>query len=125
MGEEAHGVVTHDRAEASRLGRWLRELGMPAPASRLDAEWLPEWRDGLRLCELVEVLERRQLAGVTRTPRSSASFRHNIEKALDALRHKPGMAADWLYCTNQVLQGRQSAIVGLLRDVRRAYHRRG
>ena len=64
------------------LTRWLRGLGLPARATELHLDSLPEWRDGLRLCEVVEVLERRQLAGVTRAPRSSASFRHNVEKAL-------------------------------------------
>ena len=38
--------------------RWLRGLGLPARATELQLESLPEWRDGLRLCELVEALER-------------------------------------------------------------------
>ena len=38
--------------------RWLRGLGLPARATELQLESLPEWRDGLRLCEVVEALER-------------------------------------------------------------------
>ena len=64
---------------------------------------------------------RRQLAGVTRVPRSSASFRHNVEKALGALRQRQGMRPERLYSATQVLQGHQPTIVALLRDVRRAY----
>ena len=40
------------------MRRWLRGLGLPARATELQLEPLLEWRDGLRLCEVVEALER-------------------------------------------------------------------
>ena len=58
---------------------------------------------------------------MTRVPRSSASFQHNVEKALDTLRQRQGMRPERLYCAPQVLQGHQPTIVALLKDVRRAY----
>lgn len=40
------------------MRRWLHGLGLPARAAELQLEPLLEWRDGLRLCEVVEALER-------------------------------------------------------------------
>ena len=113
-----------DPADLARLSQWLRSLGLAAAAAELDRPTLGEWCDGLRLCELVEALERRELPGVTRAPKSSASARHNVEKACEALRRKQGMALDHAFSTTSILRGDQPTIVALLRDARRAYRAR-
>ena len=123
-----HSVATLepqvDLADLARLSQWLRSLGLPAAAAELDRPTLGEWCDGLRLCELVEALERRELPGVTRAPKSSASARHNVEKACEALRRKQGMALDHAFSTTSILRGDQPTIVALLSDARRAYRAR-
>jgi len=44
--------------------------------------------DGLLLCQAVSALEHHEIEGITKQPKSSASYLHNIRKALEVLRKK-------------------------------------
>jgi hypothetical protein len=73
--------------------------------------------DGTLLCELVGMLERKELPGVTWQPRAVASRLHNIGKALEKLREQPAMSPMNLWCEKDVLKRDVGVVLGLLRDM--------
>ena len=79
------------------------------------------------LCELVRVLEKKELAGVTWRPASNASRAHNVGKALAAMRRQPAMSPMHLWCEKDVVAADEETVLGLLGDMRAcaAYKRAG
>ena len=142
----ARGWSAEDR-DAVRLARWIDALGVslrragstlsspsksPNGASakppgaveefqkgklRPAAELAAACSDGTLLCELVGVLERRDLTGVTWRPRAVASRLHNIGKALEVLRRQPAMSPMNLWCEKDVLKRDVGSVLGLLGDM--------
>jgi hypothetical protein len=94
-----------------------------SPASELAAVCA----DGTLLCELVRVLEKKALRGVTWRPGSTASKLHNVGKALEALRNQPAMSPLHLWCEKDIVAADEETVVGLLGDMRAcaAYRRAG
>ena len=141
--------------EATRLARWICSLGVSlrrvgasgassgasrkpkdsseltdpfADATRPPAEELAAvCADGTLLCELVRVLENKDVGGVTWRPESSAQKLHNLTKALQHLRLQPAMSPMHLWCERDILNGDAEMICGLLGDMRActAYRRAG
>ena len=89
------------------------QKGKLRPAAELAAAC----SDGTLLCELVGVLERRDLTGVTWRPRAVASRLHNIGKALEVLRRQPAMSPMNLWCEKDVLKRDVGSVLGLLGDM--------
>ena len=83
--------------------------------------------DGTLLCELVRVLENKEIKGVTWHPTSNASKLHNLKKALEELRRQPAMSPMHLWCEKDILACDEEMCVGLLGDMRAcvAYRRVG
>ena len=87
------------------------------PRLKPAAELAAACSDGTLLCELVGLLERKELTGVTWRPRAVASRLHNIGKALEALRRQPAMSPMNLWCEKDVLKRDVGAVLGLLADM--------
>lgn len=99
-----------------------------ADATRTNAaELAAVCADGTLLCELVRVLEKKELAGVTWRPASNASRTHNVGKALAAMRRQPAMSPMHLWCEKDVVAADEETVLGLLGDMRAcaAYKRAG
>ena len=139
--------------EALRAARWIQSLGVSlrragasigagwssddarvssrdpfAEATRSpSAELAAVCADGTLLCELVRVLEKKELVGVTWRPCSNASRLHNVGKALAAMRRQPAMSPMHLWCEKDVVAADEETVVGLLGDMRAcaAYKRAG
>ena len=116
LGYEDTEDVTEETANKELLARmtvvrrWLVKLPSahlpPWPKGVLfgsPLEFAHAWSDGVALCDLLAAIEGvdsgrivpgggiARLAGVNRAPKSAASCRHNLSKALDILRTKRGM----------------------------------
>ena len=101
-GTDENGWTADDR-EAVRLARWIDSLGVSLrradagdggdrpsaeaefsrSRSRPAVELAAACSDGTLLCELVRLLERKELTGVTWQPRAGAARLHNVGKALE------------------------------------------
>lgn len=118
-----------DDARVSSTSVSARETGDPfAEATRSPAaELAAVCADGTLLCELVRVLEKKELVGVTWRPCSNASRLHNVGKALAAMRRQPAMSPMHLWCEKDVVAADEETVVGLLGDMRAcaAYKRAG
>jgi hypothetical protein len=118
-----------DDARVSSFSVSARETGDPfAEATRSPAaELAAVCADGTLLCELVRVLEKKELVGVTWRPSSNASRLHNVGKALAAMRRQPAMSPMHLWCEKDVVAADEETVVGLLGDMRAcaAYKRAG
>ena len=151
---EARKREARDR-DAIRAARWIESLGVStrragasgassrsgsrrgensetsdpfAEATRAPAaELAAVCADGTLLCELVRVLEKVELAGVTWRPASNASRAHNVGKALAAMRRQPAMSPMHLWSERDIVAADEEAVLGLLGDMRAcaAYKRAG
>ena len=126
---ESLGVSTRRSGASGASSRSGRRRGDPfADATRAPAaELAAVCADGTLLCELVRVLEKRELAGVTWRPASNASRAHNVGKALAAMRQQPAMSPMHLWCEKDIVAADEEAVLGLLGDMRAcaAYRRAG
>eukprot|EP01028_Stygiella_incarcerata_P008827 TRINITY_DN396_c0_g1_i3.p1 TRINITY_DN396_c0_g1~~TRINITY_DN396_c0_g1_i3.p1 ORF type:complete len:1114 (+),score=328.12 TRINITY_DN396_c0_g1_i3:2593-5934(+) len=104
------------------LGKWLETIGvvLPSPYS-LEGAIVPEFQNGVLLCQVVSTLEREDLRGVTKKPRSNASCLYNIRKALTRLRDKGNMPMEYLWSEEGIRRGEGRVIRGLLEQMRVAY----
>ena len=110
--EEGHDEEDDDAANKELLARitivrrWLVKLPSahlaPWPKGVLfgsPLEFAHAWSDGVAFCDLLTAIEgvdragggHARIAGVNRAPKSAASCRHNLNKALDVLRQKRGI----------------------------------
>ena len=133
------GVGTwQERITAVR--RWLVRLpgGLQTPTwsrgilSGSPLEFAHAWSDGVAFCDLVAALEGlgsgvagrgsgNALPGINRAPKSAASCRFNLNKALQVLRDKRGMRRARLFSEEAILAAEQHVALALLEDVGHAY----
>jgi hypothetical protein len=86
------------------------------------------------LCDLVAAIEglgsgrqgaaqraKPPLPGVSRAPKTAASCRHNLTKALQVLRDKRGMRRALLFSEEAILAAEQHVALSLVEDIGRAY----
>jgi hypothetical protein len=111
-GGQGHDEEEEDAANKELLARittvrrWLVKLPSahlaPWPKGVLfgsPLEFAHAWSDGVAFCDLLTAIEgvdragggHARIAGVNRAPKSAASCRHNLNKALDVLRQKRGI----------------------------------
>ena len=132
-GTDTNGWTADDR-EAVRLARWIDSLGVSLrradagdrpsaeaefsrSRSRPAAELAAACSDGTLLCELVRLLERKELTGVTWQPRAGAARLHNVSKALEALRRQPAMSPMHLWSDKDIVSRDVGTVLGLLSDM--------
>jgi len=135
-GTDENGWTADDR-EAVRLARWIDSLGVSLrradagdggdrpsaeaefsrSRSRPAVELAAACSDGTLLCELVRLLERKELTGVTWQPRAGAARLHNVGKALEALRRQPAMSPMHLWSDKDIVSRDVGTVLGLLSDM--------
>jgi hypothetical protein len=135
VGRSMTGTGMHGGSGASRgpdasdqpssgylLGKWLETIGvtLPSPYS-LEGAIVPEFQNGVLLCQVLSTLERDDLRGVTKNPRSNASCLYNIRKALTRLRDKGNMPMEFLWSEESIRRGEGRVLRGLLEQMRVAY----
>lgn len=82
----------------------LKNWVLSVPGLDLDSTFdlassvVPEFSSGVLLCDLVSKLELKDIQGICRHPKSSASALHNIRKALQVLKFKPVSYTDRRLC---------------------------
>lgn len=75
--------------EKDKIMEWMKMLNLSLPKGMsLYKNVVDEFRDGLLLCDLVEVLEGMKIENIQRKPKSNASCLLNIKKALQVLKKK-------------------------------------
>ncbi|KAH7818229.1 uncharacterized protein MONOS_11964 [Monocercomonoides exilis] len=94
-------------------------LSGPMPSS-LD-EIIPSFRTGVLLADLVFLLTKQKVIGITLAPRTPAVARSNIEKCLITLRGLPGTNRDVLWCGDEILFGDRNAILAVLNEIHRSF----
>ena len=134
--KDGNGWTADDR-EAVRLARWIDGLGVSLRRadgattdrtsefeaeftrhkSRPAAELAAACSDGTLLCELVRLLERKELTGVTWQPRAGAARLHNVGKAMEALRNQPAMSPMHLWSDKDIVSRDVGTVLGLLSDM--------
>ncbi|KAJ4460560.1 hypothetical protein PAPYR_3192 [Paratrimastix pyriformis] len=95
------------------LAKWVQGLGVKIPS--------PFFLDVSVIPEIVGALEHHEIEGVTKAPKSTASFLHNTRKALEVLRKKKNMPMQHLYSEEDIMRGNSIVILSLLEQMRRAY----
>ena len=104
------------------LEEWVKGIGLEC--SGLVGDVLMEFKSGEKLCELVALLERKELEGVHSWPKTSAAALANIRKALEFWSKKPGFNSKFTYLDDQILSGNSKVIRSLLMEVKRMYKNR-
>jgi hypothetical protein len=104
------------------LLKWFDKIQLNYPSTlNFNKPGLEEFRDGKLLCDLIGKLESKDLEGVVKQPKSTASALFNIRKALDFLQKKKTVPLTYLYSEEEILLGDNSTIMGLLYDIKGAY----
>ena len=110
--------VSLRRADAGDGGdRPSVEAEFSRSRSRPAVELAAACSDGTLLCELVRLLERKELTGVTWQPRAGAARLHNVSKALEALRRQPAMSPMHLWSDKDIVSRDVGTVLGLLSDM--------
>eukprot|EP00002_Diphylleia_rotans_P008885 TRINITY_DN18864_c0_g1_i1.p1 TRINITY_DN18864_c0_g1~~TRINITY_DN18864_c0_g1_i1.p1 ORF type:complete len:876 (-),score=150.04 TRINITY_DN18864_c0_g1_i1:305-2542(-) len=112
--------------QQERLMQWLLSIGinMPKPAgpSYTMTDVGEMFRDGVRLCKLIQILDRYcRITGIHEIPKTKAASLANINKALEALRHRPRMPLNNLFSSSEIVEGNASIILSLLEDIRQHF----
>jgi hypothetical protein len=82
------------KLQSAHLAPWPKGVLFGSPL-----EFAHAWSDGVAFCDLLTAIEgvdragggQARIAGVNRAPKSAASCRHNLTKALHVLRQKRGI----------------------------------
>ena len=104
------------------LEDWLSGLGVSHGG--LAGEVLKEFKTGEKLCDIIAVIERKELEGVHRSVKTTAAAHANIRKALDFLYTKPSFPSKFIYLDDQVLNGNGKVIRSLLETMKNLYKNR-
>lgn len=76
----------------------------------------------LVLAKMIEKLELKEVASISKTPRTSAACLHNIKKCLAFLRdNKPKVEVSQLFCEQAILEGDPLAIIAVVEELYKAY----
>mmetsp|Transcript_42156 Transcript_42156/g.66005 ORF Transcript_42156/g.66005 Transcript_42156/m.66005 type:complete len:149 (+) Transcript_42156:1750-2196(+) len=130
--KDVAGTLSQSRRLEERIGTlraWLKSMPLKWGQGVLEgspAVFGEAWVDGVAVCDLIGFLEsiKGGMNGVEKRPKSVASCRHNISKALERLRQKKGVPTASLFCEDAILQGNVDVVVPVLESVKKAYGRR-
>lgn len=108
--------------EQRRIIDWLEVIGVKLPEYfSLCGSTLEAFKDGVLLCQIVGILEKKNIEGIVVKPRSVASAKHNIRKALGVLNKKSAIPFHYLEATEEIYNGDAGIILGLLKLLRKVY----
>eukprot|EP00761_Pharyngomonas_kirbyi_P000120 gb/GECH01000120.1/.p1 GENE.gb/GECH01000120.1/~~gb/GECH01000120.1/.p1 ORF type:complete len:784 (+),score=208.52 gb/GECH01000120.1/:1-2352(+) len=72
---------------------------------------------GVKLCDFVSFLFKREIPGVAKNPKNNAAAVSNINRALQILREQKSMPPRYLWSTKEILNGNNKVAFGLLSDI--------
>ena len=96
---------------------WLLEIGafngIFSYIPKHFEQTLDSIKNGTLLIKLVSVIFREELKGIHRKPLSYTNYVSNVRRVLDFLKKEKLMSTKFLWKVNDVVEGKESAIVGL------------
>jgi hypothetical protein len=109
----------------TQIHTWLVDLQV-VPASLYLHEFLYRVRTGISLSDLINRLEGRAevVHGVHQHPKNASYCLANINKTLEYLRKIPKVKSRFLWSANEIYEGSEDHIYGLLSDIREFYMHR-
>ena len=106
---------------------WFESIPIQYEAQNVqfeDEETVMGYSDGLFLIELVSKLERRDISGINKKPRTKAASLHNIKRVLEVLSEKPSFPWKFQFCDKEILAGKSETIKELMITIRKLYRHR-
>ena len=108
--------------EVDCYAQWLQEIGVSLPRSiTFMEEHIPEFTTGTLICNIVCILERINLPGVDKEPRTRVSALQNIAKALNILKKKPGFPSDISNIEEEIFLGNGTVIRKIIQALMKIY----
>jgi len=107
----------------SILKEWIITIGLAdlVRLTDLSAKFIPDMKDGIVLCKIIEKLEMREIPGVILKPHTNASRMVNIRKCLNVLSKRPGVNPHYLHCEDRIVAGDGETIRRILSSIKDAY----
>ena len=100
----------------------MRDLGVPFSAKfNADRSIFDEFKNGILLIEIVQVMEMTKIEGINLNPKSKAEEIRNIKKALEFLKRKSSIPMTLLVAEADINKGERAVIFKLLKYLRKAY----
>lgn len=101
---------------------WLKKLNLTLPLGMdLTGEFIQEFSDGVILCNILSVLEMKDIKGVKICNCNTPQARRNIKLAFEVLVKKPNLNCRALYIEDEVAKGDGNAIRLVLSEIYRIY----
>jgi len=114
--------VTIPEEEQYKLIDWLEMIGVKLPEHfSLSGNTLEAFKDGVLLCQIVGILEKKNIEGIVANPKTTASAKHNIKKALDTLYKNSEIPLTYLEAIDEIYNGDYDTIINLLKLLTRVY----
>ena len=112
--------IAHNSSQSQshdKLKTWLQELKL------IKFDVIEEMKDGVVLCELINRLEGRNevIKGMHKAPKTKSAVQVNINKALNYLRGIEKLNSKYLWSANEVIQGDEETVFGLLQSIQDFY----
>jgi hypothetical protein len=114
-------IHVHEASSLSTLKEdiknWLIGLKL------VKSDVVEEVKDGVLLCELINRLEGRNevIKGMHKTPKNRSAVQVNVNKALSYLRGIEKLNSKHLWSANEIIQGDEETIFGLLQNIQEFY----
>lgn len=109
--------------KGNQIKSWLNSIGYQTSVDWSD-ENIVDFRTGNILCDIVGLLQREEIRGVHRSPKTSAAALHNFNKALGVLKQINTMPSRFFFMEEKLLKGDGDAVRDLLITVSEVYRKR-
>jgi Calponin homology (CH) domain len=101
---------------------WLYEIGASFPRSiSFMEEHIPEFTTGILICNIASVLEKINIPGIDKEPKTRANAIQNISKALNILKKKNTFPNDLKNCEEDIFLGNGGVIRKLMQALMKIY----
>ena len=104
-------------SQKESIHSWLKSFKL------LRGDLIEEFKDGVMLCELINRLEgkREVIKGTHKVPKNKSAVQVNVNKALGFLRNIEKFSCAHLWSGQEIMEGDEEAIYGLLGSIREHY----
>ena len=108
--------------EVDSYKQWINSLGVVFPRSiSFNDEHIPEFTTGTLFCNIISAVEKINIPGIDKEPRSKASAMQNITKALNVVKKKPNFPHELKNCEEGIFLGNGGIIRKLLQALMKIY----
>ena len=113
---------SENKEEIDCYAKWLYEIGANIPRNiNFMDEHIPEFTTGTLICNIVSVLERVNIPGIDKEPRTRISAIQNITKALTILKKKRGFPNDIKNIEEEIFLGNGKVIRKIIEALIKIY----